>query len=74
MIGKLCSGSWGGAIFPPDDAITIEGAVKIKASKNKNRGGVIFRFLIRSTSPDVSGLFFITMFINGLRIVEKLEA
>jgi hypothetical protein len=74
MIGKLCSGSWGGAIFPPDEAITIEGAMKIKPSKNKNSGGLIFRFLSRSTSPDVSGLFFITMFINGLRIVEKLEA
>jgi hypothetical protein len=74
MIGKLCSGSWGVAIFPPDEAITIEGAMKIKPSKNKNSGGLIFRCLIRSTSPDVSGLFFITMFINGLRIVEKLEA
>jgi hypothetical protein len=30
MIGKLCSGSWGGAIFPPDDEIAIEGAIKIK--------------------------------------------
>jgi hypothetical protein len=61
MIGKLCSGSWGGAIFPPDDAITIDGAVKIKASRNRNRGGVIFRLLIRSISPDVSGLFLIMM-------------
>jgi hypothetical protein len=63
MIGKLCSGSWGGAIFPPDEAVTIDGAVKIRASRNRNRGGVILRLLIRSISPDVSGLFFI-MIIN----------
>jgi hypothetical protein len=62
-MGKLYSGSWGGAIFPPDEAVTIDGAVKIRASKNKNRGGVIFRLLIRSISPDGSGLFFI-MIIN----------
>jgi hypothetical protein len=61
MMGKLCSGSWGGAIFPPDEAITIEGAMKIKPNKNKNSGGLIFRCLTRSTSPDVSGLFFITI-------------
>jgi hypothetical protein len=71
MIGKLCSGSWGGAIFPPDEAITIEGAVKIRTSRNRNRGGVIFKLLIRSTSPDVSGLFFITMFINDLLVVKQ---
>jgi hypothetical protein len=71
MIGKLCSGSWGGAIFPPDEAITIDGAVKIKANRNRNRGGLILRFLIRLTSLEVSGLF-TTMFINELRIVEKL--
>jgi hypothetical protein len=63
MIGKLCSGSWGGAIFPPDEAVTIDGAVKIRASKNKNKGGVILRLLIRSISPDVRGLFFI-MIVN----------
>jgi hypothetical protein len=61
MIGKLCSGSWGGAIFPPDDAITIDGAVKIRNSRNRNRGGLIFRFLIRSISLAVRGLL-ITIF------------
>jgi hypothetical protein len=73
MIGKLCSGSWGGAIFPPDDAITIDGAVKIKANRNRNRGGLILRFLIRLTSLEVSGLFTM-IFINELSIVEKLKA
>jgi hypothetical protein len=57
MIGKLCSGSWGGAIFPPDEEIAIEGAMKIKPNINKNSGGLILRFLIRLTIPEVSGLF-----------------
>jgi hypothetical protein len=61
MIGKLCSGNCGGAILPPDEAITIDGAVKIKASRNRNRGGVIFRLLIRSASLAVRGLL-ITIF------------
>jgi hypothetical protein len=61
MIGKLCSGNCGGAIFPPDEEIAIDGAMKIKPSKNKNSGGLIFKFLIRSTSLAVSGLL-ITIF------------
>ena len=61
MIGKLCSGSWGGAILPPDEEIAIEGARKIKPSNNKNIGGLIFRFLSRSTSLAVRGLL-ITIF------------
>jgi len=72
MIGKLYSGSWGGAIFPPDEEIAItsgtaklnDGARKIKPSKNRNRGGLIFRFLIRSTSLVVRGL--LTTIFNKL--------
>jgi hypothetical protein len=59
MMGKLCSGSWGGAILPPDEEIAIVGARKVKPSNNKNKGGVIFRFLNRSTNLAVRGLFII---------------
>jgi hypothetical protein len=69
----LYSGSWGGAIFPPEAEMAIDGAVKIKANRNRNRGGLILRFLIRLTSLEVSGLFTM-IFINELSIVEKLEA
>jgi hypothetical protein len=62
--GKLYSGSWGGAIFPPDEAVTIDGAVKIKPSSNKNNGGLIFRFLSRSISLAVKGL--LTMIFDEL--------
>jgi hypothetical protein len=61
MIGKLCSGNCGGAIFPPDDEIAIEGAIKIKPNIKRNSGGLIFRFLSRSTALAVSGLL-ITIF------------
>jgi hypothetical protein len=64
IIGKLYSGSWGGAIFPPDEAVTIDGAVKIKPSSNKNSGGLIFRFLSRSISLAVRGL--LTMIFDEL--------
>jgi hypothetical protein len=47
MMGKLCSGSWGGAILPPDEEMAIEGAMKIKPNINRNKGGLIFRFLSR---------------------------
>lgn len=50
MIGKLCSGSCGGAILPPDADIAIVGAKKVKDSRNRNRGGLILtRFNLATT-------------------------
>ena len=76
MIGKLYSGSWGNAIFPPDDEIAIDGDMKIDPNINRNSGGLILRFLSRilrvilqrSISLAVRGLFTPSL-INRLWIV-----
>jgi hypothetical protein len=57
IIGKLCSGSCGGAILPPDADIATVGARKVKNSNSKNRGGLILTRFNLATVND-SGLVF----------------
>jgi hypothetical protein len=64
MMGKLCSGSCGGAILLPDEDIAIVGARKVRAKSSRNSGGLIFRFLSLLTNLVVKGLFTTVLIIN----------
>jgi hypothetical protein len=57
IIGKLCSGSCGGAILPPDADIATVGARKTNSSNNMNSGGLILTRLNLATVND-NGLVF----------------
>jgi hypothetical protein len=71
MMGKLCSGSCGGAILLPDEDIAIVGARKVKANKSKNSGGLIFRFLSLLTNLAIKGLFTTSFIVNDEQLNQK---